>query len=262
MEGETKVHIGLIAAMPEEVGSALENIQFIQEKEYGDLKIFTGKWVFGENNEDFIYVSLAWSGWGKVSAARAVTRLISMQLEFEPVNMIVFTGLAGGIDNSLSQGDIIIPTSVMMHDMDARPLFEKFEIPPLRLKELIPNQDFANFIELTLKKSIKSGFLKFFKKIERGIVATGDQFISDDKKIEILRKDIPGLLAVEMEGAAVAQVAIQEKIPWILLRVISDEADDNASQSFSEFLNSYKKYSWSLVETILKESKSLVQFLK
>lgn len=262
MEGNTKIHIGLIAAMPEEVGSALDNINIIEEKEFGDLKIHTGKWFLDKEKNNYIYISVVWSGWGKVSAARAVTRLISMQQDIEPVNLIFFTGLAGGTNKSLSQGDIVVPTSVMMHDMDARPLFERFEIPPLRLKKLYPNSQLTNFIENTLIEAIKTGDLKFFKKVRRGIVATGDKFISDNETLNLLCKDIPDLLAVEMEGAAVAQIAIQENIPWILLRVISDSANDDASQTFSQFLSTYKDYSWALVEVILQKYKNLYEYLR
>ena len=64
-----------------------------------------------------------------------------------------------------------------------------------------------------------------------------------------------------MEGAAVAQIAIQENIPWILLRVISDSANDDASQTFSQFLSTYKYYSWALVEAILQKYKNLYEYL-
>ena len=65
-----------------------------------------------------------------------------------------------------------------------------------------------------------------------------------------------------MEGAAVAQIAIQENIPWILLRVISDSANDDASQTFSQFLSTYKDFSWTLVEVILQKYKNLYEYLK
>ena len=72
-----------------------------------------------------------------------------------------------------------------------------------------------------------------------------------------------GILAVEMEGAAVAQVGEQENVPWIIIRVISDGADDNASESFQQFISSYKKYSWNLVTEILKSlPKDFIDCLK
>ena len=77
-------------------------------------------------------------------------------------------------------------------------------------------------------------------------------FISSKEKLNQLNKEIPNLLAVEMEVAAFAQVAHQENIDWIVIRTISDGADDNASDNFQEFISSYKKYSWNLVTEILK----------
>ena len=85
----------------------------------------------------------------------------------------------------------------------------------------------------------------------KGLVATGDQFISDENSLRNMRKSIEGLLAVEMEGAAVAQVCEQENIPWVVIRVISDGADGTASLNFKEFIAAYEKFAWSLVKHIL-----------
>ena len=83
-------------------------------------------------------------------------------------------------------------------------------------------------------------------------------FISDKNKLKELSDQIPELLAVEMEGAAFAQVAKQEKIDWLLIRTISDGADYKASQDFSSFLSNYKYHSFSLIKAIfdilIKES--------
>ena len=72
-------HIGILCAMPEEIGSTLDNLKNIKTKTYGDLKIYSGDWRFSNasSKSQNIHLSIAWSGWGKVSAARAATRLIS-----------------------------------------------------------------------------------------------------------------------------------------------------------------------------------------
>ena len=70
--------------------------------------------------------------------------------------------------------------------------------------------------------------------------------------LQTLREDLPGLRAVEMEGAAVAQVAEQEGIPWLVLRVISDGADAAAAQSFEDFLKRYEQQAWRLIEALLQ----------
>ena len=90
-----------------------------------------------------------------------------------------------------------------------------------------------------------------FRKVYKGLIGTGDKFISDTKYLDIIKENIPNLLAVEMEGCAVAQVAEQEKIPWLILRVISDSANESAAQNFKDFLDIYKKYSWTLIEELV-----------
>ena len=85
----------------------------------------------------------------------------------------------------------------------------------------------------------------------KGLIATGDKFISDKKIIEKLSDEIPGILAVEMEGASFAQVAHQENIDWIVLRVISDSANEEAPEDFNQFLNEYKLRSFELLKYFL-----------
>ena len=83
-------------------------------------------------------------------------------------------------------------------------------------------------------------------------MATGDQFIGDAQVLSDLTTSLPGLMAVEMEGAAVAQVAEQEGVPWLVMRVISDGADAAAASSFSTFIKVYEQSAWTLVEALLK----------
>ena len=247
-----KIHIGILGAMPEEIGIAIENLNEVVKNEYGDLTIYSGKWKgYSVLNEITIYLSIAWSGWGKVSASRASTRLISSSYENKNIDLILFTGVAGAIDPTLNQWDVILPNKLIQHDMDATPIFNKHVIPALQKKYIEPKKELHNRIFQILNlKTVNQSWP--FKKILRGMIATGDQFISDKDSLNNLRKSIEGVLAVEMEGAAVAQVGEQENIPWIIIRVISDGADDNASDNFQEFISSYKKYSWNLVTEILK----------
>ena len=96
------------------------------------------------------------------------------------------------------------------------------------------------------------GFGQVLRQPQRGLVATGDQFINDQAVLQDLRTALPGLKAVEMEGAAVAQVAEQEGIPWLVLRVISDGADATAAANFQEFIKAYEQRAWQLTEALLK----------
>ena len=126
-------HIGILCAMPEEIGSTLDNLKNIETTLYGDLKVYSGNWYFSSKSEKSlnIHLSIAWSGWGKVSAARAATRLISHQFNELKIDAIFFTGVAGAINSKLKQWDIVVAYELIQHDMDARPLFKKYEIPAL-----------------------------------------------------------------------------------------------------------------------------------
>ena len=228
--------------MPEELGSFIENLDNISELKYGDLKIFSGQWKFSSAKKNKLFISIAWSGWGKVSAARATTRLISIPNK-EKINLIIFTGVAGSANSFINQWDVLIPDKLIQHDMDARPLFEKYEIPALKKSFLSPSNLWKDWAKSTIEKAILSKKICRFNKIHTGMIATGDQFISNNITLEKLSNSLPGLSAVEMEGAAFAQVAIQEQISWLVIRVISDNADDLAAQNFNQFLSEYKSES-------------------
>ena len=245
--------------MPQEVGSSLDNLKNIKTKSYGDLKIYSGDWCFSHSSfkPQNIHVSIAWSGWGKVSAARAATRLISHQFNKLKIDAIFFTGVAGAINTKLKQWDIIVPSELIQHDMDARPLFKKYEIPALKTVGIKSIKSITNWTISALKKSIKDGSLENFGNIYEGLIATGDKFISKKNELDNISKEIEDLFAVEMEGASVAQVAKQEKIPFQIIRVISDEANENSSKDFSKFLIKYNHQSAKLITAIMENIESL-----
>ncbi len=235
--------------MPEEVGVILDNLKFVKKSSFGDIDLFSGEMII---NAKKIYITTAWSGWGKVSAARATTRLLSTKIKDLPVDFAVFTGVAGAIDKSLKQWDIVISESVIQHDMDARPLFEKFVIPAIKSQKIFADQEILEKVFYALKEKLLNKKLKTFGKLSKGLIATGDMFISEKIKIEQLSKDIYGLLAVEMEGAAFAQVAHQENLDWLVMRIISDGADEDAHDDFNEFLHKYKLHSFELIKVFLE----------
>ena len=244
------INIGLLSAMPEEIGNALDNLQNVTLTEYGDLKIYKGKLKKKVPNYDSVYITLAWSGWGKVSAARAITRILAGT---NKIDLIIFTGVAGAVNKSLNQWDIVIANEVIQHDMDARPIFEKFVLPPLKKAKLESDNFFKNWIFSSLAKNAKNGNLTRFGRIKKGLIATGDSFISDESIIKKLKNELPNLEAVEMEGGAVAQVAEQEGIPWVIVRVISDNADANSEIDFDQFLKDYVLSSWQILDCVLED---------
>ena len=251
-------HIGILCAMPEEIGSTLENLENIKTKTYGDLKIFTGDWIFSNSFSSSlkIQLSLAWSGWGKVSAARAATRIIGHQFSERQLDAILFTGVAGAINSKLKQWDIVIPNELIQHDMDARPFFKKYEIPALKTERIKSEKSISNWVINTLKNSKKDGSLEIFGNLYQGLVATGDKFINNKKEFEEITKNVKDLLVVEMEGASVAQVAKQEKIPFQIIRVVSDEANESSSQDFNEFILKYNSYSSKLLSALIENIES------
>tara|TARA_S200000501_G_scaffold374906_1_gene425538 strand:+ start:2394 stop:3167 length:774 start_codon:yes stop_codon:yes gene_type:complete len=247
------IHIGILSAMSQEVGSILEHLETPKEINYGDLTIFSGYLKKSQNSQNNIYISLCWSGWGKVSAARATTRIIAQSEETKPIKLLLFTGVAGAINTELEQWDVIIGSELIQHDMDAQPIFPRFVIPPLNKDKLKTKTSLIEWSSKAIKESLNKGRLKKFKKVESGLIATGDKFINDKNILTELSNAIPNIKAVEMEGAAFAQVAEQEKISWLVIRVISDSADESASQNFNEFLNDYKNHSWCLIKSLLDD---------
>jgi len=246
-------HIGILGAMPEEVVNGLKHLCNIEKNIFGDLTIYSGLWK-SKNEEKKIYISLAWSGWGKVSASRAASRLLSLNIEGIPsISTIIFSGVAGAANEDMKQWDIVIPSELIQYDMDSSPIFEKFIIPALNESKLKMNLDLLDWTTSTIKSFLKSNMHLPFGDVYNGLIGTGDQFISEEKDLEYLKKQLPGLNAIEMEGAAIAQVAIQENIPWIIIRVISDNAKTSAEKNFREFLESYEQSSWTLINCLLSK---------
>ena len=244
------LHIGVLGAMPEEIGSDLSHLQQLESEQHGDLTIHHGTW--GED----IRLSLAWSGWGKVSAARAATRLLSSA---PGIDLLLFTGVAGAADPALKQWDVVLADAVVQHDMDSRPLFPRFTLPALNRAQLNPESSWLTWASRALAQAAQAGELDEFGSPSTGLIATGDRFIGDSAVLDTLREALPGLKAVEMEGAAVAQVAEQEGMPWLVLRVISDGADASAAQSFGDFIQVYDRRAWCLLQALLSRAEQAPQ---
>ena len=244
------LHIGVLGAMPEEIGSDLSHLQQLRSEQHGDLTIHHGTWGEG------IRLSLAWSGWGKVSAARAATRLIS---SVPDIDLLLFTGVAGAADPALKQWDVVLADAVVQHDMDSRPLFPRFTLPALNRAQLNPESSWLTWASRALAQAAQAGELDEFGSPSTGLIATGDRFIGDSAVLDTLREALPGLKAVEMEGAAVAQVAEQEGMPWLVLRVISDGADASAAQSFGDFIQVYDRRAWCLLQALFSRAEQAPQ---
>jgi adenosylhomocysteine nucleosidase len=185
---------------------------------------------------------LVFSRWGKVASAITTTQLIN---DFK-VREILFTGVAGAIQNNLNIGDIVIGKNMYQHDLNASPFYNKLEIPILKKKYLetsnapkllsATSKFLKNYNDFILKENAQLFDIKQAN-VWHSDIASGDQFISSIKKIKKLNALIPSASCVEMEGAAVAQVCFEYNIPFSIIRIISDKANDNAHIDFPKFAN-------------------------
>lgn len=228
--------IGIISAMQEEIQALLHELKNVTTSEKGMRTYYIGT-LFNKN------VVLVFSRWGKVASAITTTQLIN---DFN-VDEIIFTGVAGGIKDELNIGDVVIGNNMYQHDLNASPFYEKLEIPILK-KKFLKTTDASNLRKATsLFLATYNNYIKITDanlfnitnpKLFFGDIASGDQFISSLKKIKKLNKLIPTAACVEMEGAAVAQVCFEYDVPFSIIRIISDKANNNATIDFPKFANS------------------------
>jgi len=231
--------IAIIGAMECEISAIKKELFDLKEENYTDLKIFTG----AINNK---FIILAQSGVGKVNAALNAQYIIDT---YNP-NIIINTGVAGGISDGLDIGDVVIGTYLVQHDFDVTALgyakgymctgIEKDK--PTKYycdKKLV--ERFQSYLEQNMPK----------QKIHLGIIASGDKFVSGkDSKKEI--NEYFGAIAVEMEGCAIAQVATRNKIPFVVTRAISDLADGKTVQYQNEFEKKMSEVSTQTIKIFLK----------
>lgn len=181
---------------------------------------------------------------GKVAAAATTAMLVH---EFK-VTELVFTGLAGGVGEETHVGDIVIASDTLQHDLDARPLFPRHEVPLLDRAVFPADPDLtarlreaaARFLRDDLPTAVPAAVRERFgvgtPTLHEGMIASGDQFINAASAVTELRARLPGLLAVEMEGAAVAQVCHEHGVPYAVMRTVSDRADETSHVDFASFL--------------------------
>lgn len=243
--------IGIISAMPEEVQSLIDGLKNVRISEKGMRSYYHG---FLNTQE----VVIVFSRWGKVASAITTTQLIN---DYN-IDEIIFTGVSGSLDANLKVGDVVLGTHLYQHDMDTRPLFNQFEIPLLgktsfETQANIQLEKAALLFTQNISKYILTEKLHQFgiKKVTiyKGAILSGDQFIADKKKVAALKQAIPDALCVEMEGASVAQVCYEYKIPFSIIRIISDNANDDAPIDFPEFTKAVAcKYAKGIIENYIK----------
>lgn len=241
--------IGLMAAMPQELQSLIDLMP-------DENAVRCGGRVFWRGHLHGREVVAVLSGIGKVAAAITATLLADA---FE-VSQIWFTGVAGGLGAEVRVGDVVVAESLVQHDMDASPLFPRHELPGLGCDRLHPPAALTALAHervgealVSVHKHVPLHALGLPQpRVHRGLIASGDQFVASAEDAETLRHHLPDVLAVEMEGAAVAQVCDAFGLPFTVIRTISDRADASAHLDFTRFVEQVASpYSLAIVSALL-----------
>lgn len=228
--------IGIIGAMEEEIKILRENIEKPVSWERGGALFISG--TIGKHE-----VIIVRSGVGKVLAA--VTTVMLLQ-QYE-VNMVINTGSAGGIGKDLKVGDIVISDKLAYYDVDVTGFgYDMGQLPGMPLY-----YEASTYLQMEMAKAAQSTR----HNVKKGLIVTGDSFIDSKEKIQKILDIFPDALACEMEGAAIAQAAAQFRIPFLIVRAISDTADHTATQSFDDFIDEAGKRSAEMVLNFVRNLK-------
>ncbi|PNZ71191.1 5'-methylthioadenosine/adenosylhomocysteine nucleosidase [Staphylococcus croceilyticus] len=226
--------IGIIGAMEEEVAILKDKLVEMSEITTAHAKFYRGKL----NDKEVV---LTQSGIGKVNAAISTTLLIE---KFNP-RIIINTGSAGALDESLAVGDILISNEVIYHDADATAFgYEYGQIPQMPAKF---NAD-SKLLKLTEQIVINQDLTA-----KVGPIVSGDSFIGSAEQRLTIKRQFPTAMAVEMEATAIAQTCYQFKVPFIVTRAVSDLANGEAEMSFEEFLGKAAQSSSKIVKKLVSE---------
>ena len=228
-----KVDIGIICAMNVEI----DELRSVME-EKKTLKLSGIEFLCGKIGDKSVVTAVC--GIGKVFAAICAQTMI---LGFSP-EIIINSGIAGTLTDKLSIGDAAVAVNAVQHDIDTTALGDEAGmISGLNLVYVPADEKISkHLVECVGKLGIKC---------KTGTIATGDSFINDnEKKAEIVKRF--SAIACEMEGGAIAQVCYVNKVPFSILRVISDGGDDNSHLDYAEFKKFASDRSVKIIESFVK----------
>ena len=228
--------IGIIGAMEEEVAILKDKMTEVSVLETAGMEFISGKLSGHE-------VVVVRSGIGKVNAG-ICTQILADKFEVEAV---INTGIAGSLKAEINIGDIVLSTDTMQHDVDAREFgYAIGQVP--RMDTLAFQADEG------LRKLAAEVCRRVNPEIQvfEGRVASGDQFVADRETKENIIQNTEGF-CTEMEGAAIGQAAYLNKIPYLVIRAISDKADDSAHMDYPAFEKEAIRHTVNLVENMMKE---------
>ena len=231
-------YIGLVSAMDEEIKKFLEEAEISKTETWGNATYHIGKL----KDHDVI---ISRAGIGKINAASGVTSLLTRY----SVSRVLFTGVAGGLRNETDILDEVIATAVLEHDYgrlenDGFVWCGGDPAIPIPGEVYYPDE---RMVDSAYRASVEvMGEENVFK----GTIATGDQFIASSAYVDYLRTT-HNAYACEMEGAAIAKVCTAFKVPFALLRVLSDKADGSATETYANFMDDASEQSNKIVLKIL-----------
>ena len=209
--------IGIIAAMPEELKLLVEHLEMAKKHQRLGHVYHTGR--IGHHE-----VVLVESGIGKVMSAMSVAVLAN---DFK-VTAVINTGSAGAVASGLEIGDVVVADRLVYHDVDVTAFGYDYG--------QMARQPLYYEASRYLVEEMKAVLEKTQQTSRVGLIATGDSFIAGQDKIDQIKAHFPNVLAVEMEGAAIAQAAHSLGLPFMVIRAMSDTASHDANITFDEFI--------------------------
>jgi adenosylhomocysteine nucleosidase len=230
--------IAIIGAMDEEIESLKPQIENCVETQVAGFNFFAGS----INGQEIILLQ---SGIGKVNAAVGTTILIE---QFKP-DYVINTGSAGGFDQSLNVGDVVISNEVCYHDVDVTAFdYVMGQVPQMPARFKADEELIKVAQELDTLKQVNT---------VTGLISTGDVFMNDPKRVEETRKHFPTMQACEMEAAAIAQTCFRYNIPFIIFRSLSDIAGKESNISFPEYVKVAGVHSAKMAVELITKLKEL-----
>lgn len=226
--------IGIIGAMDTEVNGLIKKLDGHRIESVGGIEFHTGKLLCRE-------VVIAKCGVGKVFAAMCAEAMI---IRFSP-SLIVNTGVAGGLDDSLRCADIVVADRLCQHDMDTSAIGDEKGLIS-GINKVYFDCD-ADAVDAVLLSAYELGIT-----VKRGVIATGDKFISEDADRARIISEF-GASACEMEGGAIAHTAFVNKTPFVVIRAISDGANSDSKMDFPAFVALAAKKSEALTLALVEK---------
>lgn len=226
--------IGIIGAMDEELELLLKETRIIKKESKANMEFNFGE-IFSKE------VVIVRCGIGKVNAAICTQILID---DFS-VEKVINVGIAGGIGKDIYPGDVVIAENLVQHDMDTSAFGDKIgQIPRVDTYDFKCDAELINFAKKACESFEVNNYFQ-------GRIVSGDQFIANVDKINWLNDNF-NALACEMEGASIAQVCYLNKIPFVVIRSISDNANNGAHMDYEKFTPIAVKNSTYIIENMLK----------